>query len=339
MFDLIDSVVESGIKDGIYPGGTLYIQMGDEIVYSKAYGNRALKPDVIPNELDTIYDLASLSKVVATTTAIMVLFSQGKITLQDKIGPLLNVTDSKKDLTIYQLLTHTSGMEPETFAWKKIAEQELMDEILRIEPVAAPNTEVVYSCLNFILLMKIVENVSGMKFDVFCKEKIFLPLGMNNTGFLPKDISRVAPTCERDGATLLGKPDDETAYYLGGVSGNAGVFSTGEDLCKLLNGLNNGTIFPKKVFKKFISETLTINGMSRHLGWDAPCMVSSAGDLLDERSYGHTGFTGNSIWVDKTTDTRVIFLTNRTHLERRSTIPAMQVIRRKLHNIIFSRLG
>ena len=155
---------------------------------------------------------------------------------------------------------------------------------------------------------------------------------MNDTCFIPKNIENIAPTSIRDGKYLIGKPDDELSYYMGGVSGNAGLFTTATDLFIFMSSLLQSKIVKEKVWKKFISETI------RHLGWAAPTKASSAGDMLDTSAFGHTGFTGTMIWVEPESSLFTIFLTNRTHISRWDSIPTLQVIRRRLNNIIFSSL-
>ena len=338
IWDKIDRVVLAGIERGIYPGGTLVVGRDDQILYSKAYGTVAIN-DNTPTRLDTMYDLASMTKVVATTTAVMLLVSGGELSLWNTLGDFFEVSDKKKDISIYHLLTHTSGMQPYSEAWRDLKGEELLRSIISLDPVAKTMEKIEYSCLNFITLMAVVEKVTSQKFDRFCSDEIFAPLGMKDSTFLPDEERVIAPTSEREGKTLKGLPDDELAYYLGGVSGNAGLFSTATDLFKFVNGLMYARLIPSRVFESFVSETVVLGASSRHLGWMSPSKGSSAGDILGEDAYGHTGFTGTSIWVDPQSGLYVIFLTNRTNISRRDTIPQMQIIRQKLHNLVFGGLG
>lgn len=330
MWDTVDKIVESGINK-IYPGAVLLIGRPGKILYEKSYGtidgNRK-------TELDTVYDIASLTKVVATTTAVMRLFEDGALHLNDRIGSFLPVEGKKADITILQLLTHTSGMEPYTELWKRLKGKALLEEILKIQPIYESG-KIVYSCLNFITLMAVVETVSGVPFDEFV-HSILRPSGMNSTCFKPGENDNIAPTSIREGKRLIGVPDDELAYYLGGVSGNAGLFSNARDLFIFMSALLKGKIVSRKVVDLFLNYVVASNGKRRHLGWEAPYDGSSAGDILlhSDHAFGHTGFTGTSIWCDG--ETFVILLTNRVFIKRFSE--GIGRIRILLHNVVFGGL-
>jgi len=338
IWNRIDDTVLSGIGKAVYPGAALVVGKDNEMLYSKCYGTIAVD-DNRPVDLETVYDLASMTKIVATTTAVMLLVSRGEVSLWDTLGDFFEVPESKKNIALYHLLTHTSGMQPYSEAWRELRGRELLESIIRLEPLSGLMEKIDYSCLNFITLMAVVEKVTCRKYDEFCLNEIFKPMGMDNTTYLPPLAHSIAPTCERDGVTLRGLPDDELAYYLGGVSGNAGLFSTAGDLFKFVSGLMYARLIPSRVFESFVGETVLIGEDKRHLGWMSPSKGSSGGDMLGEDAFGHTGFTGTSLWVDPQSGLYVILLTNRTNISRRETIPQMQQIRRRLHNLVFGGLG
>ncbi len=329
-FQNVDRIVEEGLNR-IYPGATLLIGWPDEIVYEKAYGTLDSERRT---SIDTIYDLASLTKVVATTTAVMKLFSEGLLHLHDTIGRFINVEKPKADVTIKQLLSHTSGMQPYSELWKFLRGKELLEEILKIQPIEEAGKKIIYSCLNFITLMVIVEKITGQSFDEFIYS-IFEPLGMHSTKFSPGPSENIAPTSERDGKRLVGLPDDELAYYLGGVSGNAGLFSNVKDLFKFMSALLKGEIVPKQVVKLFTQTIVEASNGKRHLGWMCPSGGTSSGDVLSEKAFGHSGFTGTTIWC-REDGLFVIFLTNKGFIKRHED--EIMRIRILLHNVVFSNL-
>lgn len=330
LFQNIDRIVEEGLNR-IYPGATLLIGWPDEIVYEKAYGTLDLERKT---SIDTIYDLASLTKVVTTTTAVMKLFSEGLLHLHDTIGRFINIEKPKADVTIKHLLSHTSGMQPYSELWKYLRGKELLEEILKIQPIEEAGKKIIYSCLNFITLMAIVEKITGQSFDEFIYS-IFEPLGMHSTKFSPGPSENIAPTSERDGKRLAGLPDDELAYYLGGVSGNAGLFSNVKDLFKFMSALLKGEIVPKRVVKLFTQTIVETTGGKRHLGWMCPSSGTSSGDVLGEKAFGHSGFTGTTIWC-REDGLFVIFLTNKGFIKRHED--EIMRVRILLHNVVFLNL-
>ncbi|AKI98286.1 hypothetical protein IX53_05650 [Kosmotoga pacifica] len=330
-------VIEEGIKKRVYPGAVILIGTREKILFLRAFGREAPSKDAKTITIETVYDLASLTKVTTVLPAIMFLINRGQLALGDPVYIYLKEFSDRKQITIFHLVTHSSGMPPYSTAWRSLRGKVLLDKLLRTKPIFPAGKRFQYSCINFIILKAVIEAITGTLFDRFLRENIFAPLGLECIGFLP-DVKRfhVAPTCKREGEFLRGKPDDELAYYLGGVSGNAGCFSNAMDLYRLINGLEGEKLFPKRIFELFTREIVDIGGVKTHLGWRVPDFSGSSGDFLDTYAYGHTGFTGTSIWVDAKSGVRVIFLSNRTRLSRRSTIPLMQSIRRKLHNVVFS---
>ncbi len=344
----IDSLISKYMDYGTFPGGVLLVGVDKDIVLEKAYGYKSLYPAKEENSTDTIYDLASLTKVVATTPAIMKLLEEGEVRLWDPVKRFLPEfsTGEKQNIRIFHLLTHTSGLPPYSNAWRYTKNPiELKEELLKIELSYQTGTNIVYSCLNFILLRYIIEKITDLPFDRFVREAIFTSLGMNDTSFLPKDISRVAPTCERDGKILRGEPDDELAYYQGGISGNAGLFSTAKDLYIYARSYINPDyyIFSPYTIELFTKEHVSFGEEKKGLGWMIKSLNSSCGDLFSEKSFGHTGFTGTSLWIDPVKKLIVIFLSNRTHLSRKvgeydKTSEMIIEFRPRLHNLIVASI-
>lgn len=341
----LDEIFRDAISDGTFPGGVLLIGDHERIRFEKSYGT--LSKDSKENvSVDTMYDVASMTKVMATTPAIMKLVEDGKLRLYDPVKLFVDgfETNEKKEIRIFHLLTHTSGLPDYSEEWRYFKGKELLKAINSTVPINIVGKKYVYSCLNFITLMEITEKITGEKFDEFVKSKIFKPLGMNHTTFNPPEewIDKIAPTSERDGKILKGKVDDELAYYLGGVSGNAGVFSNAPDIYEYakmyLNlGVHKGErIFSKENIKLFTKEAFSDGENRRALGWDMKGFACSCGDLMAERAFGHTGFTGTSIWIDPEIDIVVILLSNRVNISRRENQDKIIRFRPLIHNYIVS---
>ena len=332
----MERLILKSIDRKIFPGCVLLIGSSDGIMYHEAFGDKALKPRIEPAFKDTIYDLASLTKVVATTTAVMILVEEGKLSVYDDVSNFLDEfkVGLKKQIKVFHLLTHTSGLPPYTDAWKTMKGEKLLDHILNVYPTRKVGEEVIYSCLNFVILMRIVEIITNMRFDEFTKRRIFEPLSMEKTSFKPVDVSNVAPTCEREGKILRGEPDDEIAYHLGGISGNAGLFSTAEDLYKFCRIFLRDSELIHDDVKKFFIKRRNFNGRFRALGWAVKEDGGFMGELASDDAFGHTGFTGTFLVIDPRKDLCIIFLSNRTHVERRKTLNDMFVFRRRLHNLV-----
>ena len=319
----VDAVIEQAIQDGNIPGAVLVVGHNGKVIYRKAYGNRALEPRREPMTRETIFDLASLTKVVATTTAVMKLVEQGKVRLNDPVAKYLPefAQNGKEDISVRQLLTHYSGLAPDLdlkTAWdgKEKAYQMAFAET----PEAPPGSRFSYSDVNFIVLGALVERVSGETLDEYCERRIFAPLKMMHTRFTPPAAwrSKIAPTQYDENEHMLrGAVHDPTARRMGGVAGHAGLFSTADDLATfsqaLLNG-GGGVLSAPSVEKMTRPEQPPSAPVLRGFGWDIDSPFSSnRGDLLPVGSYGHTGFTGTSMWIDATTQTYIILLTNAVH--------------------------
>jgi uncharacterized protein YbbC (DUF1343 family)/CubicO group peptidase (beta-lactamase class C family) len=318
----LDAATEQAIRDGLIPGAVILIGHDGKIVYRKSYGARALVPARQSATLDTIYDIASLTKVVATTPAIMKLYEQGKIKIDDPVTAYLpEFQGGESNITIRNLLTHYSGLRPDLdidppwTGYETGIRKALIDK-----PTGPPGVAFVYSDINFELLGEIVRRVSGKPLDQFAREQIFEPLGMKETTFRPAQslAARIAPT-EVDNST--GKPwrgivHDPTARYMGGVAGHAGLFSTADDLARYAEMMLSGNLFAPATVALFTSPAGPPDQpILRGLGWDIDSPYSSnRGDIFPRgASYGHTGFTGPSIWIDPASKSFVVIMTNRVH--------------------------
>jgi beta-glucosidase-like glycosyl hydrolase/CubicO group peptidase (beta-lactamase class C family) len=328
-FKLVDKTIDEAIDNSAFPSAVLLIAKDGIIVHEKAFGHLSYDTNSRKAVKNTIYDLASLTKVFATTTVAMICYDRNLFSLDDPVSKFLPqfIGDRKEKITIRNLLLHNSGLP----AWKKFYdfcknENDVLNDIYSTKLEYETGTKTIYSDLGMIMLGKVIEKVSGKTLDQFCKDEIFDKLGMTNTFYNPPKnlIEKIAPT-ENDtywrNRMLRGVVHDETASLLGGVAGHAGLFSTANDLAKVLQmllqkGEYQGIrlIKPETVdlFTKQQSKT-----SSRALGWDTRSSKgSSAGNLFSQISYGHTGFTGTSVWTDPMKNLFVVLLTNRVHPTR-----------------------
>jgi uncharacterized protein YbbC (DUF1343 family) len=334
----VDQQMERAVQDGLIPGGVVLIGHNGQVVYQKAYGSRALIPHREPMTLDTIFDAASLTKVLATTPSIMRLFEQGQIRLNDPITKYLpEFQGGHSDITIRNLMTHFSGLRPDLDlkpAWSGY--QTGIQRALIDKPAGPPGVRFVYSDINFILLGEIVHRLTGKMLNEYARDNFYQPLGMQETMFLPPASlrPRIAPT-EIDPATgqpLRGEVHDDTARYMGGVAGHAGVFTTAADLARfaqmmLDSGEGNGVrLFSAATVQKFtFPQSPPDQPILRGLGWDIDSPYSSnRGELFPIGSYGHTGFTGTSMWLDPFSHSYVIILTNAVHPHRGHSVTSLR---------------
>jgi uncharacterized protein YbbC (DUF1343 family)/CubicO group peptidase (beta-lactamase class C family) len=335
---LLDQVIQDAIRQNQIPGAVLIVGHEGKIVHRKAYGNRVLVPKAEAMTVDTIFDCASLTKVIATTSSLMRLFDQGKFRLNDRVTQYIpQFQGGKSDITIRNLMTHFSGFRGDLTLsppWSGYTTGIHLAEIDR--PTGPPGARFVYSDINFILLGELVRQLGQEPLDVYARQHVFLPLGMKESMFNPPHElePRIAPT-ERDGrsgAPLRGIVHDQTARFMGGVAGHAGLFSTADDLAKfaemMLNGgqLDGVRLFSPLTVQKFTTpETPPDQPILRGLGWDIDSPFSAnRGELFPLGSYGHTGFTGTSVWIDPVTNSYVILLTNSVHPFRRPPITALR---------------
>jgi uncharacterized protein YbbC (DUF1343 family)/CubicO group peptidase (beta-lactamase class C family) len=346
----LDAAVDESVRAGSIPGAVVVVGHDGKIVHRKAYGNRALVPTREPMTLDTVFDIASLTKVVATTPALMKLFEQGKLRINDPVTAYLPEFQSgKSDITVRDLMTHFSGLRPDLDlepAWSGYDTG--IRRALAEKPQAPTGTRFVYSDINFVLLGEIVHRLSGKTLDEYAREQVFGPLGMRETMFLPPPAlrPRIAPTeiDPKTGAPFRGVVHDPTSRFMGGVAGQAGVFSTASDLAvfaEMLTGLGERAgvrVFSPLTITKFSSPNSPPDQpVLRGLGWDIDSVYSAPrGELFPIGSYGHTGFTGTSLWIDPASKTYVILLTNAVHPKAGKNL---NPLRSKLATIVAAALG
>jgi uncharacterized protein YbbC (DUF1343 family) len=294
------------------------------IVFERAYGNRSIEPKPLPMTTDTVFDMASLTKPMATATSVMILVERGQLRLQDKVAKFFPefATNGKENVTIEQLLVHSAGLIPDNAledyddGWESAK-----PKICELEPLAEPGTKFRYSDVGFVLLGKIIESVTGKAVNEFAEEEILTRLGMTETGYLPSDElkARAATTEKRDGEWLVGEVHDPRAAKMGGVAGHAGLFSTAEDIAVYAQMmLERGRYGDKQILGAATVDEMirprNIDGQQRALGWDHQSAYSrNRGELMSKRAFGHGGFTGTAMWIDPELDLYVIFLSNRLH--------------------------
>lgn len=331
-------LIEAFIMRGEIPGATVCVGSSQGMVPVRAFGYRSIEPEQTPALVDTIYDCASLTKVVVTTTLALLLIESGRMRLDDPVvlfidefakdgSFLVSDTERRRSVTIGHLLTHTSGLP----AWAPLfhGEQGWGAAIRKVcsTPLAyEPGTKVLYSCLGFILLGEIIRRLTQAPLDILAAEYVFRPLGMADSLYTPPAhlLHRVAPTEREHGVILHGVVHDENARSMGGVAGNAGLFSTAEDLARFaIMILRGGRAGQHQVLSRASIATATRDhtprlNESRGLGWQikGERAFSSAGDLFSPKSFGHTGFTGTSLWIDPVQDLFAVLLTNRVHPSR-----------------------
>ena len=346
----LQRVIDEAVAADKMPGAVCLVGHQGKIIHRSVHGSRALVPAVEPMAINTIFDAASLTKVVATTSSIMKLVEQGRVRLNDKVTVYLpDYQGGKSDITLRHLLTHFSGLRPDLDLKPEWSGYELgIKKALVDKPVTPPGERFVYSDINFILLGEIVRRVSGRPLDQFAKEEIFTPLGMVDSGFRPAASfrHRIAPTEQYPGmaAPLRGIVHDETTRFMGGVAGHAGLFTTAADLARFAQAILNGgeldgvRVWSPLTVRKFTQpQSPSDQPILRGLGFDLDSPFSAnRGELFPIGSVGHTGFTGTSLWIDPSTQSYVILLANSVHPQRR---PAITAVRAQVATIVAANLG
>lgn len=321
---VIDDIVQEGLAQGKMPGCVVMIGRREGIVFHKAFGFRQTTPQQIPMTVDTVFDLASLTKPIATATSVMILVQQGKIDIHATVASYLPefAANGKDQVTVRHLLTHTGGLIADNSINDYTGTpEESFAKIYNLKPTAEPGTEFIYSDVGFLVLAQVVKAVSGKDVHQFSQEAIFQPLGMAETGYLPADAlkARAAVTEQRDGRWMQGEVHDPRAYALEGVAGHAGLFSTADDLARYaVMMLNQGQLGTVRILDPdtftLMTTAVEIPRGRRALGWDVRTGYSSnRGDLMSSKAFGHGGFTGTGIWIDPEQNLFVIFLSNRVH--------------------------
>jgi beta-glucosidase-like glycosyl hydrolase/CubicO group peptidase (beta-lactamase class C family) len=344
----VDAAVARGLAQKAYPGGVVAVGKDGALAHLRAYGRLSYDADAAEVRTDTLYDLASLTKVVVTTTVAMILVDEGRLDLSRPVSAFLPRFRGagKEKVAVENLLTHSSGLD----WWAPLyqdtrGKQAYVERVQSMDLTFPPGTRSLYSDLGLILLGEVLERVAGEALDVFAQKRIFDPLGMNETGYRPAAalLPRIAPT-EKDpwrGRVVRGEAHDENAFAMGGVAPHAGLFGTAPDLARFAQMLVNGGVLEhKRIVSREVLEQFTrragIPGSTRALGWDTPHPESSAGEQLSPRSFGHTGFTGTSLWIDPERKLFVILLTNRVHPTRENN--AIREVRRAVADAVVEGL-
>ena len=323
----LDSIIRVAIAEGAAPGASIAVARYGRLVHLRGYGTLDYAPDSPAVDPTTLYDLASLTKVVATTTAAMILEEEGKLDLSRPVQSYLPELDApeKSTITVEMLLTHTGGLEAGASLYTQYhGRVEYLAQINARPLRAQPGTTVVYSDWDMVLLQAVIERIVGTTLDDYVSTRIFRPLGMNETQFVPDTANaslrrRIAPTAidSSRGGLLQGVVHDGNAWALGGVAGHAGLFSSARDLAAFAQMLLDGGTYGqfRIVGPAAVARWTGRRGpaSSRALGWDTPAPASSAGRYFSARSFGHTGFTGTSMWIDPERGVFVVLLTNRVN--------------------------
>lgn len=372
-FEPVEDAIEAAIAEGVFPGAVLLVRQGEQFSYLRAFGRRCLVPACAPMEEDTIFDLASLTKPLATTIALMFLVQEGKLRLDDRVSryfPNFSV-HGKSSITFRHLLSHRSGLP----AWRPYYQEVLREQkagrvnllaspeaksfvyqrIFREQLEVEPDREAIYSDVGFMLLGAVVEQIAGVSLDRVCNEKIFKPLGLRRTGFVDLSLlraRRLEPVTQMIAATeycpwrqkvLCGEVHDDNAYAMGGVAGHAGLFSCAREIDVLLSALQDayrrvGGFVAQRIVREFWTRDGRIPDSTWCLGWDTPTPGgSAAGRYFSANAVGHLGFTGCSIWIDLDRKLHVILLTNRVHPSRENE--KIRAFRPLVHDLIGEALG
>ncbi|HXZ87833.1 MAG TPA: serine hydrolase domain-containing protein [Candidatus Binataceae bacterium] len=368
----VEQAVNEAVEQGAIPGAAIVVRKGDEIAFEGAFGYRALVPERSPMRLETVFDLSSLTKPLATTIGVMLLTRDGKMRLDERVTRFFHNfgVHGKGYVTFRQLLAHCSGLAAWHPFYQQIAEVErggkvnfmasrgakefVYEEIHREKPESTPGTKANYSDLNFILLGEAVEQVSGVALNRFCRDKIFRPLELRATDFIDISLVRTrrlepvpemfAPTsvCVLRKRLLVGEVEDENAFAMGGVAGHAGLFAPVREVDRIAHELmrcyaGRSDFVPQKIVREFWTRDKTVQGSTWALGWDSPSPeYSSSGHHFSPEAVGHLGFTGTSIWIEPAREIAVSILTNRVHPKRDNQ--AIRDFRPKIHDLVMEAL-
>lgn len=370
-FSPVDKEITAAVEKGVFPGAVVLVNRAGTVIYRRAFGWRSLEPERTRLSEETIFDLASLTKPLATTMAIMLMIKERKLRLDDRITrffPNFGM-QGKTHLTFRHLLSHSSGLPAWRPYYREIAAREAKEgkvgflgtrsarefvytQLLREKLEALPGIQVTYSDLGFMMLGAVIEDISGLGLDQYCQDKIFRPLGLQSLSFLNLEMIRrhklqpvleqYAPTerCSWRKRILCAEVHDDNAYAMGGVAGHAGLFAPVDEVDRLVSVLlacHRGELsfLPSALVREFWTRNETVPNSTWCLGWDTPSSQhSSAGDFFSPRSVGHLGFTGTSIWIDLERQVHVIILSNRVHPRRDND--KIQTFRPMLHNAIMN---
>lgn len=354
-FASVDAAVRDGIRKGVYPGAVVVVGRGDSILYSRGYGRFTWsRTSRVPDPRTTLWDLASLSKVVGTASAAAVLVDQGRLDLDAPVATYLPgfVGSGKEKVTVRMLLDHTSGLPAYAYLYREAQDRsEAIARLLQVPLQRAPGSSPLYSDLNAMLAGLVVERVSGDALDTLTRDMVFRPLGMLTTTWrpLPSQRTRVAPSSRFRGAPVVGVVNDENARVMGGVAGHAGLFSTGLDLARFAQAWLRDSVGRKpwiapRTLAAFL--TPTASSGTRALGWDTPeppdsGLPSLYGSCATATTVGHTGWTGTELWLDRAQDLFVVFLTNRSYQPRHPSrsLAQLRSVRARVADAVRGALG
>lgn len=342
-------ILKTGVEQGVFPGASLAVVHRGRLIALNALGRFTYAPDSAAVSVESIYDLASLTKVIATSTACMILHERGIFHLGQPIVEVLpefaNYDYRRNEVTFQMLLAHSSGMP----AYQRLFEtarskEELIQQAVKVPLVTDPLTAAEYSDIGFILLGVALERLTGETLNEFCRREIFLPLGLNHTGYKPSDEwkSFIPPAVDDQAfrhRVIQGEVHDENAWVMEGVAGHAGVFATARDVSVFTHCIMSGgapLVRPETV-QFFTRRQPQPWGTSRALGWDTPSSPSQSGRYFSPSSYGHLGYTGTSLWIDPVRQVSVTLLTNRTWPDCRSQ--GIKEIRPAFHDAVIEALS
>lgn len=369
----VNAAFESAVERRVFPGATVMVRVGRDVPFHGVYGHRTLIPEPAPLKFDTVFDLSSLTKVLATTMAVMALVRDGRLRLDDRVArffPNFGVR-GKSHITFRNLLAHCSGLAAWRPFYQRVAEIEhggrvnfmasdgakqwVFEEIHREKPEAPPGTKAIYSDLNFIVLGEAVEQITGVPLNRFCRDKIYREAGLRATDFIDLSLARsrrLEPVREMFAATevcpsrnrlLVGEVHDDNAYAMGGVCGHAGLFAPVAEVDRLAATLIDAyhgrpSLFSQKIVAQFWKRDTMVAGSTWALGWDTPSpQQSSSGRYFSPRAVGHLGFTGTSLWIEPDAEIAVSILTNRVHPTRDNH--AIREFRPRIHDLIMEAIS
>lgn len=348
MKEMIREFLQDEINRQVTPGAIIRVRHKDELIIDETLGTTSLEVEGVRVNASTVYDMASLTKVMVTAPILLQLLEKGELYLHDRVAAFIPEfgANGKENVRIRHLLTHSSGLAAHRpYFAERLAKQQVYEEIHKEQLVYEPETEVVYSDLGFIMLMAVIEKVTGQKIGEYAEQQLFGPMGMHDTKFLPDfEKSRYAPTeyLEHIGGHKYGIVHDDNTEFMGGVSGHAGLFSTMDDLSvftKMLenDGLHEGKrILHPLWLAKAKQDFTSFSKDARGLGFELKAQgAGPVGDLLSEKTYGHTGYTGTSFYIDPLRQLTIMLLTNRVYFGRKDPIIRL---RPRLHNLIVANL-
>lgn len=334
-----DQVVRQGLRDGAYTAACLLVGRRERVLFRRAYGRLSMEDDSPRTSEQTRFDVDSLTKPLVTGILTLRAMEAGKLCLNDKLATFVDAPRDKGEITISQLLTHTAGFGSGLHLWQQANDPKDAAQVILDTPLCArPGEQVHYGCAGYILLAQLLECLYGMELSELAVQEIFWPLKMQRTGYRPADGNIAATEMQDDGRCLQGVVHDENARFMGGVSGNAGVFATMDDLALMMQMLAAEGVLPdgtRYLSKAAVQLMRQERAPGRALGFALPAISGGfTGDLFPRETIGHTGFTGCSVALDPATGVYVVFLTNRICPSREN--PAIHRIRRLLHNAVYA---